>query len=841
VSTLAFAVVAVVLHRELAAHSLQDVARAARAIPPSALLAAAALAALSYGLLTAYDTLAVRYAGGTVPYPRVALTSFIAYAFGHNLGLAAFTGGAIRYRMYSALGLSTVDIATVVSFCGLTTFIGMALVGGTALLLAAPGTTAIHLGHVWSQAFGLLLLTVVALYLSWASLARRPLALGVWELRPPGATFAFGQAILAVCELSVAAGVLWVLMPAAGKLEFVAFLGVFAIGVAGGAASQVPGGLGVFEAIVLLALPDVPTPQLLATLLAYRAIYYALPLLLAAISLATHELLRQRRGLRQLGQTAAAWVSPVILPVAPQLIGALVFFAGIVLLVSGATPAIDSRLHIVRSFMPLPLLELSHLAGSVIGLGLLILARGLFGRLSASYHLTFWLLLGGIAASLVKGLDIEEAMLLALVLVMLRLARAAFYRPSSLMSQRFAPGWLASVSIIVGLSIWIGLVAYRHVPYSQELWWTFALHGDAPRMLRATLAVLVALAAFVLLSLLRPAQPRAGEADSPDTPAIARAVAASDSSLANAALTGDKRFLLHPAGDAFVMYQVSGRSWIALGDPVGPVARQEELVWAFREMVDQAGGRTAFYQVSRACLPLYLDLGLSLMKVGEEARVPLAGFSLEGSARAALRQAHRRAQRAGLSFDVLPSAAVAPLMPQLRSISDYWLEEKATAEKGFSLGSFSDDYLRRFPVAVARLGDLPVAFANIWPTGTLEELSIDLMRFGPDAPNGAMDFLFIELMQWGRSQGYRWFNLGMAPLSGLERRALAPAWHRLGGFVYRHGEAFYNFEGLHRYKNKFAPVWEPRYLASQGGLQLAPVLYDLSTLVSGGVRELVMK
>ena len=134
-----------------------------------------------------------------------------------------------------------------------------------------------------------------------------------------------------------------------------------------------------------------------------------------------------------------------------------------------------------------------------------------------------------------------------------------------------------------------------------------------------------------------------------------------------------------------------------------------------------------------------------------------------------------------------------------------------------------------------------VAFANLWPTACREELSIDLMRFAPDAPRGAMDYLFIELMLWGRAEGYRWFNLGMAPLSGLENRALAPLWHRMGSFLYRHGESFYNFEGLRRYKEKFDPVWEPRYLASPGGLHLPRVLLDVSTLISGGLKELVTK
>jgi phosphatidylglycerol lysyltransferase len=104
-----------------------------------------------------------------------------------------------------------------------------------------------------------------------------------------------------------------------------------------------------------------------------------------------------------------------------------------------------------------------------------------------------------------------------------------------------------------------------------------------------------------------------------------------------------------------------------------------------------------------------------------------------------------------------------------------------------------------------------------------------------------MDFLFIELMLWARIQGYHWFNLGMAPLAGLEQRPLAPTWHRLATLLYRYGENFYNFEGLRRYKQKFDPVWEPRYLAAPGGLALPRVLVDVTTLIAGGVREVLRK
>jgi phosphatidylglycerol lysyltransferase len=508
------------------------------------------------------------------------------------------------------------------------------------------------------------------------------------------------------------------------------------------------------------------------------------------------------------------------------------------LLLSGSTPGVDARLTTLYQFLPLIVVEVSHLAGSVIGLGLLILARALFRRVHAAYHITFWLLTAGIIASLLKGLDFEEASVLAVVLGVLALGRNAFHRPTAILSERIGPVWVVSIIGAISMAVWIGLVAYRHVDYSDELWWTFALDGDAPRMLRASLVVVVLLAAYLLLNMLRPAQPEPAVADSADLDRARKVIEKSDLTVANAALTGDKRLLFSESGDSFVMYQIAGRSWIALGDPIGSPSGAEELVWRFREMSDRHGGQTVFYQASGDQLPLYVDLGLAALKIGEEARVPLTNFSLEGAARADLRQAHRRAERDGATFEVISPEQVLELLPTLEKISNSWLASKSTGEKRFSVGAFSPEYLRNFPMALVRSEGNPTAFANLWTSGTREELSVDLMRFGNEAPRGAMDYLFIELMKWGRVQGYQWFNLGMAPLAGLERHPLAPAWHRVGNFVFRYGEHFYNFEGLRRYKTKFEPVWEPKYLVARGGLSLPRVLVDVSVLIAGGMKEL---
>jgi phosphatidylglycerol lysyltransferase len=832
---LVFTAVVLILHRQLVHLHPSRVLEHLHAIPRRQVLAALGFTAASYWLLSNYDVLALAYLRRAIPYPRILFTSFIAYSFGHTLGFSVFTGAAIRFRLYATAGVTAIDVATISAFCSLSLGIGLATIAGLSLYLSpAHASQILHLHHNWSLLAGTVLLGAVALYALWATLARGTLELRGWALHAPGPAIGLAQLALSVADLSLSSAVLWSLLPSQAHLAFIPFLGTYALAVIAGIVSHVPGGVGVFEAVMLLTLPGVPADALLGSLLAYRGVYYLVPLVFGTLLFGSKELAAQRSRMLRAQELASVYIAPVV----PQMAGALTFLAGALLLFSGATPAVEARLAFLDRFLPLAVLEVSHLAGSVIGLGLLVLARALFRRVQGAYHITVWLLTAGICASLLKGLDFEEATLLALVLGVLVLGRRAFYRPTAILSERFTPVWVASITGVVALAIWLGVLSYRHVAYSREQWWTFALDANAPRVLRASLSIVVLGTAYVLLNMLRPARPEPAVAG-PGELARARAlIEQCDTTLANAALTGDKRLLFSEAGTAFVMYQVAGRSWIALGDPVGAREGAEELVWRLRELSDRHGCENVFYQVCGERLALYVDLGLAALKIGEEARVPLEQFSLEGALRADLRQAHRRAQRDGASFEVVPPQGVAELLPALRRISDAWLQAKSTGEKRFSVGAFSAQYLEQFPLALVRAEGTPVAFANLWTTATRAELSVDLMRFGPEAPRGAMDYLFIELMLWGQRAGFRHFNLGMAPLSGLEAHPLAPAWHRVGNFIFRHGEHFYNFEGLRRYKAKFDPAWEPRYLVARGGIALPRVLIDVSTLIAGGMKEL---
>ena len=320
-----------------------------------------------------------------------------------------------------------------------------------------------------------------------------------------------------------------------------------------------------------------------------------------------------------------------------------------------------------------------------------------------------------------------------------------------------------------------------------------------------------------------------------------RIIAAQHSTAPMLVFLRDKSLLFNEARTAFLMYAVQGRSWVVLGDPVGPPETHADLVRAFLTRCDQFGGVPVFYEVGASRLHLYADFGLRFVKIGEAARVDLQRFTLDGHAGYRHRQALRRTERAGGSFRVLTADDVVARLPELRAVSADWLAERSAAEKGFSLGFFDETYLSRFPVAIIERDGEILAFANVWAGAGRGEISLDLMRHRKDAPSGIMESLVIQLMQWGQQHGYRHFVLGMAPLSGVEASPVASLWNRLGAFVYQYGEVIYNFQGLRAFKAKFHPEWEPHYLAYPGGLRLPRIMADVSALVAGGYQQIFKK
>ena len=836
IGALGVLVLAVAVIRETAGQiSVAAVAASLHVMSPAAMVASLGFTIASYLLLVSYDFIALRAAGVRVSPALAAAAGFIASAMSQTLGFGLATAGGVRMRLYGSRGITAPAILRITLVAGLSFWLGLGTVAALALLAEPASLAALTgLSEGVSRALGAVLALVLLGYVAGRLVFPGPLRIARFELHLPGLRSSLLQMAIGSADIAASAAALWMVFPdaAAQQLGFPGFAGLYALLTVVGYASHVPGGLGVLEAGLIFAFPLVPVPELLASVLAFRVIYYALPFLLSLALFAAAEMRLHAVRL----QAAYRLLRPIAVTLLPPAIATAVFLGGVLLLVSGSTPALESRIEILQDIVPLPFIEISHLINSVAGFFLLILSIGLYRRLDAAWVLTALVLCCGIAVSLVKGLDWEEALTLAMVLALGSWGRRAFYRRSSLFNEEPTPAAFMAVGLACLASIAVGFLAFRNVDYSGELWWQVAYSGDAPRFLRASLLTVLAAGGTGIYLLLRPARgcSRTGYRIPPQVPAIVHRAERTEPCLA---LTGDKRFLPAEEGDAFLMYDVQGTSWVTMGDPVGNPARFPALLWSFREMVDRAGGRAVFYQVRAEFLPHYLDLGLTLLKLGEEAVIDLAAFSLEGGARANLRQSARRAEKQGLAFAVVPAAEVSAIMAELGDVSDDWLTAKHMEEKRFSVGHFDPAYLCQFDHAVVRHEGRVVAFANIWLSAGKSEASVDLMRHRHDAPKGHMDFLFVQLMLWAKAQGFARFNLGMAPLSGLEVHPLASTWHKAGNLIFEHGGQIYGFEGLRAFKEKFRPEWQPRYLACQGGLALPRALFDVAVLVSRQKRS----
>jgi phosphatidylglycerol lysyltransferase len=535
---------------------------------------------------------------------------------------------------------------------------------------------------------------------------------------------------------------------------------------------------------------------------------------------------------------------PAALAAAPWTAALLTLAAGVMLLASGATPSEPLRFMRLIQFTPVILIEAAHFLSSILGLALVLLAFGLRARLDAAWGATIGVLLLAATLALLKGFLWEETAALIALAVVLAPFHGAFPRKSNLTRMEVTPGWLVSAAcVLIGVGL-LGLWSFQHSDYADRPWWKVMVNADAARAMRAWGGAALGIFAFGVWRLFASAAtpPVVGEAD----PAfekvlaiLAKAEAAEPGS--NLALLGDKRFLFSASGDSFLMFGVRGRTWLALGPPVGRRDERLELMWRFRELADSHAARPGFYGLSADDLPEIVELGFSIQKVGESAAVPLDTFSIEGRKRGNLRRAWRKAAEEGATFEILEGEALAAVLPQLQTISDEWLAHHAGGEKGFTMGAFSEPYVAHFPVAVVREHGVPVAFATLWTTAARSSFSMDLMRYSNAAPKNIMDYLFVELIAWGREQGYEAFEFGMAPLSGLEDRPLAPIMSRVGNLLFERGEEIYNFQGVRRYKGKYDPLWQPRYIAGPHKWLVPLLMADIGLLASGGAAALAKR
>ena len=821
----------------LAEVSLPDVTAQMRATPWTTLALAFAAAMGGYAALIGYDWSGLRHIGKPLPFGVVVAGGFMAYAFGNTIGLSALSGGAVRYRIYGALGLDGYDVAAVSTFAAVSFGVAATTVGLAALALHPEALAALSpLSPENTRWAAIAALVALAAPLAVAAVRQGAFRLGRFTVRAPSLPVLGAQVVFSLADISLSALTLYLLLPAS-DMGFAAFLAVFAAATMAGVVSHVPGGVGVFEAVVLAALPaSVSLDQAAAALLLYRVVYYFTPFALALALLALNE--ARMALLRLAGVDAVSAMTPVfraVSAVAPLALAAMVFASGLWMMLGALIPGAQEAAEELDLLAPLAFVEGRALISSAVGAALVVIALAMAQRVEGAWWLGMAALLAGagaaLEAALTTGRDLDRALMLLAAALVLAPSRREFHRAGRLTRGVLTPGWLALVAGTGAACAFVLYFAHKSTPFANEQWWRFALDERAPPALRAGLLASLLIALGLLAYGLRGARLRPHAPDAATLAAAARTAATQDAPTALLALSGDKALLLSDAGDAFVSFGAQGRAWVALGAPAGPPEAMARMAWAFADAARREGARPAFFGVGQRHAPLMLDLGLSLSLIGEEAMLPLPGFALDTPARRRLRATHERAKGDGLTLERVRPPHDAALADALAAIAELWAMDRAAPERGFLAGRAAQGWLAGRELALIRRDGAVVGFAALLVAGP--RAAVDVIRHTGHATPNALAFLFAELALTLKAEGLASLTLGMAPLAGDEARRGALLWRDCGPGLFALGPHFDSPEALRAFAEGFAPLWRPRYIAADPSGP--PPLREVAALIRGGV------
>ncbi len=606
-----------VVQREFRTLRVEDIHHALAAIPQRSLVIGFAWTMVAYGVLTFYDRLGTLYAGRAVSYRRVAFASFCAYALSHNLGFAAVSGAAVRFRLYSHWGLTPAQIARVIAFCSLTFGLGGLALAGL-ILFIEPGSVPFLGDHVprWTMyAGGAVLWGIDIGYIVLARVFRRFHAFGhLIEL--PGWRMAILQVLLATADVAVTAAIFYALLPPVHGLNYMRFVGVYLASYSAGLLATLPGGIGVFDGAMLLGLaPYLDAPRIVGAILVFRLYYYIIPLFLAGSLFAGNEfMLRGRMLLRRgAGQPITGIAEPDFAVAAAT--GA-VALCGFLLLSLGVLEQRPDFSWIDADFAAVAA-QAGEFVPSLIGAALMVLAVALSQRVNLAWSTTIILLLLAAAFTVAQSEPIWVPSILVLAALLVAPYRRAFYRHARLLADpldaRTALPLFALVVCVLALATF-----ERHVRWlADNSFWEVILSPDVSNSLRASVALTVALALGAMWRLLRPR--RVGWAPWNAAQRLRyAALGATPPAEADGIVWGE-------AERAGVPFRRLGRALLALGDPAGAESDRVSAVWRLRDLARQEGRAPAVWRAGRDLLPVYADLGLSALRL-DATGVPMDGI-----------------------------------------------------------------------------------------------------------------------------------------------------------------------------------------------------------------------
>ena len=775
---------------------------------------------LSYATMSLYDFFGAVYAGKKISLKNAAAVSFTANAFGNSLGLSFLSSSAVRLRLYSLWRFTAAEIAQVIIFCEAASFAGFCAL--SPLFIFFNPRSSLFNGRlgILLTATGIVFPVLLIVYLLWGGFSKKSIAAFGSILRPLGMVPVISQLLFSTAEWLFSAAAFFVLlgMPLS---YFIIFLSVFLASELFGIISNIPGGLGVFDAtfVLLLSIPSISGSEILGALVFYRVIYYLLPLIASYFVYGAAEASHSRTGLLE----KAGEIKDLLSSTPGYFFSSLVFLSGLTAMVISAAPYLMPNYHFVSSIMAPGLQPAAGIMLSLCGAGLIMSARGLQKNLNSSYNISLGLLAALAAFVLIYCFSYYTAAFFLVIFICMLPFGKNFYRKNGFFTERPTTGFFyssAAAVLLCGLALYLAPGA-RTGP---------VFFGSAVSFFLSGSSVIIWMTVYIFM----PFKPLPHSSTKYDIDTASSIAFKSHETLAQLALSGDKNLIFSWSRLAFIMYARCGNLWIALGDPYGPYVELEELIWKFKRLAASSGGSCAFFNVSGENLHFYSNTGLNFYKIGDEAKIALEYYPADAAKDIYLREICGKLDSRGYSFRILPRSAPPVFFRNAAVISREWLEKNRITEPGFLLGHFDTEYLRHFHIAcVFDKNERLACFADILAGPDRGEYRIDMLRSAAGAPEEIELYLKYKLTLWGKDKHYAFFNLGTAPVRRTPINSFTPAWNTAGAAFYNHGARFSNIWNIRKSFDKFTPSWSPRYVVCDNFFSVPRIFSEISLLSEG--------
>ncbi|MES5860899.1 bifunctional lysylphosphatidylglycerol flippase/synthetase MprF [Lacticaseibacillus paracasei] len=594
-----------------------------------------------------------------------------------------------------------------------------------------------------------------------------------------------------------------------------------------GVISMVPGGLGSFDVLMIVELGQLGLDSSAAVvwLLFYRLFYYVIPFLIGA------GLFAQDAG-KRLNAYLEGLPVQLIRKAAFGFLVVFLYFSGIMLLLRGVAPDLAFQNTLYQRLYPYTFLFLDRVTNVIVAFLILGFGRGIARRVKRAYWPTVIVLIVAMVASLREDNHLRFIVFLILVVIALILTRRELTR------DRLALSWGNKLidGAVFGLTfIFYAFAVFYNAPAIHHRHVPDVFLFPSERMFFTTLigVMLAALTVYLIFRYL--SAPTKSLADPYDEARLKAVVAKfGGNEVSHLGLMRDKSLHFYQVDGedrVFFLFKKKADKLIVMGEPVGDETQIPAAIADFMKQADDQDMSLVFYEINESLTMKLHEFGFDFMKFGEEGYVDVTTFTLAGTKRKGERALMHKFEREGYSVELLKPPFDDALLDDLQTVSDSWLDGRS--EKGFSLGFFDRHYLNQAPIAVVRAPDGKiVAFATDMPTGNNEVTSIDLMRSSADAPSGIMDEVFIHLFELAKDRGFKYFNMGMAPLANVGTSSYSFIEEKIAHLVYEYGYRFYGFQGLRSYKNKYVTEWVPKYVAYRKRTSLLFTLLQIMMVVN---------